>query len=124
MCDILKDIRSLLHGTQGSSGVRFRAVVFLIRRVLEKNLDRLWDGTFGGMRDARLTTQLKCLMQLARDERIDMDPVKAKGIYFAWRALSRACHYYAYDWTPTLSELESWIGQVEPLLEFFEKPPR
>lgn len=93
-------------------------MVFLVRGVLEEELDRLWDVTFGGMKKANRYTQLTCLKQLARDGRIAMDTVIAEDLHSAWATLSRACHYHEYDLTPTVSELELWIDQVEQLREY------
>ena len=115
---MLKDLYSLLHQTSSSKGGWLRAILFLVRRVLEEELDRLWSSTFSNMRNASRYTQLICLKRLSRDGHIDMDPVVAEDIHSAWAALSGACHYHEYDLTPTVPELELWIRQVERLVEY------
>ena len=118
MCDI-NDLRSILHGTPDPNGVRRRAIVFLIRLVLEKELDRLWGFTFIGIeKESRYTyKQFVCLKQLVRDGNIAMDPMLAESIHFVWDTLSKKCHYQEYELTPTVSELDLLIDQVEQLLE-------
>lgn len=138
MCDI-NDLRSILRRTQGSNGVRRRAIVFLIRLVLEKEMDRLWEVAFSDIRKENryADRQFPCLVQLMRDGNIAMDsrpcrPARrrrlkqlmrddyiamAEGIRFAWATLSDMCHYEEYDLTPTFLELDPLIDQVEGLLE-------
>ena len=113
----IEDIRLLLAGNPSSKGVWLRAAVFLTRGVLEREVDRLWRVAFGGKGRTNRHTQFVCLKQLARDDRIDMDPVMAEDIHSAWASLSRACHHHEYDLTPTVPELELWIRQVERLVE-------
>ena len=98
-------------------------MAFLTRGVLEREVDRLWRLEFGGTRRTNRQTQFACLKQLARDGRITMDPVMAEDIHSAWAALSRACHHHEYDLTPTVSELEFWIRQVEQLVEHLKDDP-
>lgn len=118
MCDI-NDLRSLLHGTNGSSRVGRTAIVFLTRLVLEKALASLWEVAFSGIRKERRYTykQFTCLKQLVRDEHIDMETVIAERIHFSWATLSKGCHYQEYELTPTIPELKLWIDDVEELLE-------
>ena len=119
----IENIRSLLGGSPNSKGVWLRAVAFLTRGVLEREMDRLWRVEFGGTRRTNRQTPFACLKQLARDGHIDLDPVMAEDIHSAWAALSRACHHHEYDLTPTVSELELWIGQVEQLVEHLKDDP-
>ena len=115
MCDILGGVRSLLHQPQSLKGAWLRGVVFPIRGVLEKEVDRFWEATFDGMKGANRSTKFICLKHLARDRCIAMKDELAGEVYSAWKTLSRACHYHGYDLTPTVSELKLWIDQVERL---------
>ena len=115
--DILEEARELLRNIDGPRGEWHRAAALLTRQVLEEKLDRLWDDYHRYMKNTSRFTQLACLKQLARDGRVAVDTVTSEDAHSAWVALSRACHHHEYDLTPTISEIELLISQVEQLAE-------
>lgn len=115
--DVLSQARALLKHTKASPGVWHRAAALLTRQVLEEAIDGVWDDYFSGMKNTSRYTQLACLKQLARDNRIGVEPVISEDVHSAWVALSRACHHHEYDLAPTVPEIELWISQVGQLVE-------
>ena len=118
--DILSQARDLLCRNDVLRGVWHRAAALLTRQVLEVTLDRLWDDYYyyRYMKNTSRFTQLACLKQLARDDRIAVDTVTSEDAHSAWVALSRVCHHHEYDLVPTVPEIELLISQVEQLVEY------
>ena len=115
--DVLSQARDLLKHTEGLQGVWHRAAALLTRQVLEEAIDGVWDDYYSDMKNTNRYTQLACLKQLARDNRIGVGSVISEDAHSAWMALSRACHHHEYDLVPTVPEIELWISQVGQLVE-------
>jgi len=47
----------------------------------------------------------------------------ARQIAYAWAALSKACHYHAYEIAPTATRLSGWFQAVEDSLVHISHQP-
>jgi hypothetical protein len=94
-----------------TAGVWPRAAAFLARQALEAALDELWeaDSATRGLSQCTGRSQLACLPSY-------VDARTARQIAYVWTALSKACHYHAYELAPTAAELTSWFQAVDQLL--------
>jgi anaerobic glycerol-3-phosphate dehydrogenase len=68
------------------------------------------------MEHSTFRSQLVCLPLVLRDKTLVEDIVSA------WHSLSRACHHHPYELAPIASELETWISQVERLIDALDSP--
>jgi hypothetical protein len=95
-----------------TAGLWPRAVALLTRQALETALDDLWRIRAPGVEECSARAQLICLPSYLRgNERL------AERVAYAWSALTWACHQHPYELPPTSSELLSWLGTVEQLVE-------
>jgi hypothetical protein len=98
-----------------TAGVWPRAAALLARQALEVALKTYWSAKSSGTEDVSMRAQLLCLEEMLRDE----DAVRRA--HAAWSALSRACHYHAYELAPTSEELLAWCEDVEVVIERTER---
>lgn len=106
--EVLTAARNLMERTDSATaGLWPRATALLARQVLEGVLTDLWTIRAPGLEHCSKHAQLLCLSYYLRDERL------AERVSYAWAGLSRACHQHPYDLSPTLSELNGWLGTVE-----------
>ena len=87
-----------------------RASAILGRQALEVALGQLWARTAPGVENASARAQLTCLPEY-------VDAELASRVRYAWHALSTACHHHAYELPPIASELNSWLDDVEALID-------
>ena len=105
--ELLKSAKDLMLYSDPSTGGRWpRAAALLARQALEISLDDFWRAVAPGMERASSRAQFLCLRRYL-EENI------AERAYFAWTALSRACHHHVYELAPTAEELSRWIDDVE-----------
>ena len=86
-----------------------RASAILGRQALEIALGQLWARVAPGVENASARAQLTCLPEY-------VDAQLAGRIRYAWHALSTACHHHAYELPPIVSELSSWLDDIEALI--------
>ncbi len=99
----------LKHPPSKVPGLWERAVVLLTRQALEASLDTLWDRRSPDLRGAPLRAQLLCLGEF-------VSPTELAGeVAHLWAVLSTACHYEAYNLTPSSGEVALWVEQVARL---------
>lgn len=91
-------------------GIWPRAAAILARQALEIALDQFWSKVAPGVENASARAQLICLGEY-------IDPQLASRIRYTWHGLSVACHHHAYELPPTAAELDSWLSDIENLLE-------
>ena len=87
-----------------------RASAILGRQALEIALGQLWARVAPGVENASARAQLTCLPEY-------VDAELAGRIRYAWHALSGACHHHAYGLPPIVSELNSWLDDVQALID-------
>ena len=87
-----------------------RASAILGRQALEIALGQLWARAAPGVENASARAQLTCLPEY-------VDAELAGRVRYAWHALSTACHHHAYELPPIVSELNSWLDDVEVLID-------
>jgi hypothetical protein len=94
-----------------SAGVWPRASAFLARRSLEEGLRQWWSSQppIAAIAECSARTQLLCAASF-------LDNDTADQLTWLWSALSRACHYDAYELAPTALELGGWIDEVGALI--------
>lgn len=88
-----------------------RISALLARQALEASLERLWSSRAPGTESASYRGQLLCLREFLRDDDL------ASRVSYTWSALSRACHYHAYELPPSVQELEDLFTTVEQLAD-------
>lgn len=108
---LLEQARDLLRGRDDVTTGRWpRAAALLARQALETAIDERCAAeheALGSCTSHR--AQLLCLGRLG-------DPTLAREAAHVWSALSRACHYHAYELPPTAGELETWFTIVDRLI--------
>jgi len=103
----------LSRSDPATAGLWPRAAALLARRALETAVGRWWEQRSFDPRGCPVRVQILCL----RLSQGDRDLAARAGL--AWSALSRACHHHAYDLSPTVGELRSWLTEVDALVERF-----
>lgn len=88
-----------------------RISALLARQALEESLGRLWTSRAPGAESASYRGQLLCLREFLGDAEL------ASRVSYTWSALSRACHYHAYELPPSVHELEDLFTTVEQLVQ-------
>jgi hypothetical protein len=86
-----------------TSGAWPHAAAALIRQSLESTLEYFWRGRQPGMLDACARDRWVCLPFFLGDR------PEARAAYFAWSALSEACHHRRYDVGLTQDELRAHL---------------
>jgi hypothetical protein len=118
--DLLTAARDVLADKSPSSpGGWSRIVALLTRQALEKALSEFWEAqsATAGLSACTRKSQLACLP-------FYLDARAAREAAYLWSALSDACHYHAYELTPTAGELTGWISAVTSLTHSMrEKAP-
>ncbi|HUC57153.1 MAG TPA: hypothetical protein VMA95_07115 [Streptosporangiaceae bacterium] len=117
--ELLDAAREMLAGAPARGlGERSRIAAFLARQALERRLTELWSSRqeTAGLGRSSGRSQLICLRTY-----LNGDVELAQEIRYAWVALSNACHYHAYDLTPTTAELSDLINTVA---RFVARPSR
>lgn len=105
--ELLKNARDLIRYADPATGGRWpRASALLARQALEGALDDYWRAVAPGVERTSARAQFLCLRQFTDEE-------TAERAYFAWTALSRACHHHVYELAPTAEELARWMEDVE-----------
>ena len=87
-----------------------RASAILGRQALEIALDQLWARVAPGVENASGRAQLVCLPEY-------VDAELTSRVRYSWHALSGACHHHAYELPPIVSELNSWLDDVQALID-------
>jgi hypothetical protein len=106
--ELLKAARDLTRYSDPTTGGRWpRAAALLGRQALERTLDQFWAKTARGVENCSAKAQFLCLRRYLGDEEL------AERAWFAWSALSRACHHHVYELAPTVDELTRWLEDVE-----------
>jgi len=95
----------------GTRGVWPRAAALLVRQALEVALKTFWSARARGLEEAPMHAQLLCLAGTLNDADV------GSRAHAVWSALSRACHYHAYDLAPTREELLAWCDDVAMVIE-------
>ena len=114
--ELLASGRSMIERPAGTiSGVWPRAAALLIRQALEVALKTYWSAKAGGTEEVSMRAQLLCLEATLGDEQA------ARRAHGAWSALSRACHYHAYELAPTREELLGWCEDVAIVIDRTER---
>jgi hypothetical protein len=106
--DLLAAARQLLSQPAGTTtGIWPRATALLTRQALENALDEFWEASpaTAGLSRCSRRAQFACLPTYLKGD-------VARGAAYVWGALSRACHYHAYELAPTAAELTGWISNV------------
>ena len=93
-----------------AAGIWPRACTFLSRQALEDALVELWRAVAPGVENATKRSQLICLPAC-------IDPEIAARATHTWHALSMFCHDHAYELQPVLSEVRSWLGEVQAVMD-------
>jgi hypothetical protein len=118
--DLLTAARDVLAGKSPvSPGGWSRTVALLTRQALEKALSGFWEAqsATAGLSACTRKSQLACLP-------FYLDARAAREAAYLWAALSDACHYHAYELTPTAGELTGWISAATALTQSMrEKAP-
>lgn len=110
--ELLAAARNLIgHPDPSAAGSWARTGAFLARQALENAVDAYLGANpvTGPMRAATMRSKLTCLP-------VYLDQPSARQVAFAYRALSRACHYHPYELAPSTAELRRWIDDVEALV--------
>ena len=92
-----------------------RAAALLVRQALEVALKTYWSAKARGLEAVPMRAQLLCLAGTLNDADV------GRRAYAVWSALSRACHYHAYDLAPTREELLAWCDDVAMVIERTER---
>lgn len=92
----------------GDPGLWERAAVLLARQTLETSLQSFWERHAPDLAKSNTSVQLLCLAEF-----MGGDNFMAGDATQLWNALSRACHYDAYDRTPTATEVAGWLERAE-----------
>jgi hypothetical protein len=108
--DLLGAARAVLH--ERAPGGWPRMAALLTRQALEQTLNDFWEShpATAGLSQCTHRTQLVCLP-------FYLDLRVAQQTYYAWTALSEACHYHAYELAPTAGELSGWLDATAGLIE-------
>ena len=114
--ELLMSARSMIERHDAATaGVWPRAAALLARQALEVALKTYWSAKNSGTEEASMRAQLLCLEAMLGDEDT------ARRAHAAWGALSRACHYHAYELAPTGEELLAWCEDVHVVIERTER---
>jgi hypothetical protein len=114
--ELLAAARSMIERpAETTAGVWPRAAALLARQALEVSLKTYWSAKSSGTEEVSMRAQLLCLEAMISDDDI------ARRAHGAWGALSRACHYHAYELAPTREELLAWCEDVEVIIERTER---
>ena len=103
------------NSNAATAGVWPRAAALLARQALEVALKTYWSAKASGTEDTSMRAQLLCLEATLGGDEV------ARRAHGAWGALSRACHYHAYELAPTSEELRGWCEDVEVVIERTER---
>ena len=87
-----------------TSGAWPHAAAALIRQSLESTLDFFWGRKEPGMMEASARDRWVCLPFFLGDR------PEGRAAYFAWSALSEACHHRRYDVGLTQGELREHLS--------------
>ena len=108
---ILGEARMLLaQPPTGDPGLWERAAVLLARQTLEASFQSFWERRAPDLAKSNMRAQLLCLAEF-----MGGDNLVAGDATQLWNALSRACHYDAYDRMPVASEVTGWLERTEHL---------
>ena len=114
--ELLASARSMIeHPAAVTAAVWPRAAALLARQALEVALKTYWSAKASGTEDTSMRAQLLCLEATLGGDEV------ARRAHGAWGALSRACHYHAYELAPTSEELRGWCEDVEVVIERTER---
>lgn len=114
--ELLAFARSMIERpARTTAGVWARAAALLARQALEVALKTYWSAKSSGTEDVSMRAQLLCLEAMIGDDDI------ARRAHGTWGALSRACHYHAYELAPTREELLVWCEDVQAVIERTER---
>lgn len=106
---LLDHARTILKGTvRLPQSIATRAAAFLARQALEDTTRALCRRAGANIDRATMRSQLIVVRALHGDQ-------VANKANIAWIGLSNACHYHAYELTPTVDELRHWLGLVADL---------
>lgn len=109
--ELLESVDRLLGTTTASAtGVWPRAAALLMRLALEEGLRQYWRSERPELIRCPTHAQLLCLETYA-------GPDLARRWSSVWNSLSQACHYHAYELSPTPGELRAWRDEVVVLLQ-------
>jgi len=98
----------LSEASEAMTGRWPRAVAVLCRQALEGSLHDFWRAKAPGVEAASERAQLLCVRSYVAQD-------LAASTEHAWTALSRACHYHAYELSPAAGELAGWLETVDEL---------
>ena len=114
--ELLASARSMIERpAKTTAGLWPRAAALLARQALEVALKTYWSAKSSGTEEVSMRAQLLCLEAMIGDDDI------ARRAHGAWGALSRACHYHAYELAPTSEELLAWCEDVQTVIESTER---
>lgn len=108
--DLLASAGDLLdRGLPDDSAYWPRAVAFLLRLSLERQIDAYWArGEQPAIADSPMRSQLLCLGHYAGAE-------LTGRVRVLWAQLSEACHYHCYELAPVSGELRRWHDELSDL---------
>ena len=91
----------------GTTGLWPRAAAFLGRQALEDAMSWVWPTRAPGLENCSKRAQLLCLPEFLDDEAL------AESAAHVYGRLSAACHHHDYELSPTASELNAWLDEVD-----------
>lgn len=108
---IIVEARAILDArTQTTAAIWPRATALLARQALETALRQFWETAAPGVEQVSFRAQLICLPAYLGDE------VLSERISHCWWVLTRAVHHHAYELSPTLDELSTWLDEASALV--------
>lgn len=112
----MSDAEALLYQASSvlaeASAYSNRAASWIARAALECAIDDLLAARGRSAPEASMRSKLSVL-QVAYEH----DPEVVIGAEYAWSGLSKACHYHAFQLTPSAGEAEHLIGLVQTLCQ-------
>ncbi|MDR0489553.1 MAG: hypothetical protein LBG99_09245 [Propionibacteriaceae bacterium] len=102
---LIEQAQKILDGSSSLPGVKIRLSLWYARAALEEYTVARLDGIVScDPADMTMASRLIFLKEL--------NPDVGQPASYAWWALSRACHYHAFELTPTQEEAEHLVGIV------------
>ncbi|QTX05671.1 hypothetical protein [Agromyces archimandritae] len=113
----IKLAEALLSRTEALRSHSLRMACWIARNALEKVVDELLEMKDAAAPGANMRTRLVALEVLYRVD----DAAIALRAEYAWSRLSNACHFHAFELTPSLAEVRSLVELVADLEATAEK---
>ena len=97
----------LTRSDPSTTGLWPRAAAFLGRQALEDAMSWVWLTRAPGLEECSKRAQLLCLPEFLGDEDL------AESAAHVYGRMSLACHHHPYELSPTLSELNAWLDEID-----------